>query len=537
MRTFLSSLIIALATLGPVLALEPVAVVSVASVERVLEDVDQISEYGERPALARFVRSLVSIANELKGVDRETPLRLEFLLPEEPGPQPQFRLIIPITSEEQVRETISRVGLELFESGDHLRLRKRGGTGEKNPLVVFRDGCLIISPEAEALTPTLLPVPREQQSDITFRIEARHIPGRLKQALLDKLHTDVARDRSRNTGGSESERAVRMEILALAERSIELAVEETQSIEISADLMPAREQGDGPGVAISAQWNTVSGGTLSRQLQYLKADQRFFAVSSDPQAAASLHVCGSIPPRVQPLLEMGIAAGRRAVRDELEKATDRQRAAVMGVLDVISRTFEEQHAEFLIEFLPANERMVLVAGAHAAEGNESAEALKVLLPEVEKSNEVDSIQMGVASVNGVEFHRLQGTHLKPSDERLYGPKTSAYLGAGSTDLWIVLGEPAALDILPYCVGSRPRDSGSGELAHLNVHVRPWLHFVGDNAKERQIVDALRQNFPENTADSLNAVVTVEDNGLAAQIELDRPFLKLLATLIAARAGR
>ena len=535
-RVILLSLVAWGAAAGLAVGSEPVAVLRIASVNRLVSDVDALSEKTSRPEIARFVKALMAIANNLDGLDQERCCCVEFLVPEVQGDQPSFRIALPLTSPDAFRATVQRLGLEFYEEGSSLRLRKRGEGEGKHPFVRFDDDHVLVSPTETAFdAPLMTPLEVVEGPDLLLTFDATRIPRGLKEKLREKLHTDSEVDQRRRLGESEADHALRVEVLQFAERCVALFIEETTSIEVALDFIPEGNEDAPVAMVLSTRWKTLTAGTIAQQLQHLATEQNFFSASTASPAALRVHASTQMPPRVCDLLAQVANRAREAVKKELEKATPQQRDVVLGLFEAFDQSLESQHAEVMLEFVPTESDMALLAGVHIKGAERLNDAMQVLLPEAEKSDGIERVNLNAATVNGVPLHRVHSRDRNLIEQSLYGKDSTLYVGAGGNALWIAVGhDKLQNEVRERIMAAATESDRSAVIGSIELHVRPWLPYLEKIGRDPQFVDALKTAFTDEQHDAIHATVQVEPDGLSSQITFDEPFLQLIATAITGR---
>ncbi|MEZ5942564.1 MAG: hypothetical protein R3C18_14310 [Planctomycetaceae bacterium] len=535
-RFILLSLVIWGTTTPFTLASEPVAVLRVASVNRLVSDADALSEKTSRPEIARFVKALMAIANNLDGLDTERCCCVEFLVPEVQGEQPTFRIALPLTSPDAFRATVQRLGLEFYEEGSSLRLRKRGEGEGKHPYVRFDDDKVLVSPTESAFeAPLMTPLEVVDGSDILLTFDATRIPRRLKEKLREKLHSDSEVDQRQRLGESDADHALRVEVLQFAERCVALFIEETTSIEVALDFIPEGDAVAPVAMVLSTRWKTLTAGTIAQQLQHLNSEENYFSASTTTPAALRVQALALVPPRVCDLLAQVANRAREAVKKELEKATRQQRDVVLGLFEAFDQSLESQHAEVLLEFVPTESDMALLAGVHIKGAERLNDAMQVLLPEAEKSDGIEHVNLNALTVNGIALHRVHSHDRNLIEQSLYGKDSTLYVGAGGNALWIAVGHDKLQDeVRERMTAVASENDWPARIGSIELHVRPWLPYLEKIGRDPQFVDALKTAFADEQRDAIHATVQVEPDGLSSQVTFDEPFLQLIATAITGR---
>nr|MCH9791938.1 hypothetical protein [Planctomycetota bacterium] len=98
---------------------KPVIILNIASVERILQDIDLIFELAERPEIAEIASASLANVNDLEGLDQDKNLGVELFLKTGLIPQPVFVSFLPITKMRTFIDT-----LEAMIPGDEETIKK-----------------------------------------------------------------------------------------------------------------------------------------------------------------------------------------------------------------------------------------------------------------------------------------------------------------------------------------------------------------------------------------------------------------------------
>jgi hypothetical protein len=517
-------------------AKEPLAAVRLAGLNRLLADIDALGEESGFPEFPRLARSVLQIAGDLKGIDRDRPWLVELALPEEGQRDPGLRLSLPVSSEADLRVTLDRLGFEFAEvAGGPLRLRRRGESGERAPSARFDGDWLRLSNRAESLDfPDWAWLQSPLTADADLHIDLQRLPPGLLENLIQQLREEGRRDRRRREGEREAEHQFRQRASLLLEDAVIAVFHELESVDVQLNIAPDNPDGQPLGLQVQAAMRTRAGGSVAAALEQLPVEQR--SLQAIEEAALTLATALNLPGEVRNLLQEGVELIRQTNEGALLNAPPRYQRAVSGLLNSLSQTFAAGHLEGLLAFEGVDERMVLVAGGCLASGGEWAHALELLLPEAEKSDDVDEVQLGVSEINRIVFHALTTRRARAADEMLYGPRPKLFVGAGEDQLWVAVGGDGALQILPeYAGGAAEAVREPRELLLLELHLLPWLPLLERNGRIGGTATRVRELFGDSRADQLRLTVSTRPAELHAQLTLDRTYLKLLAAIIKERA--
>ncbi|HVW01278.1 MAG TPA: hypothetical protein VHB77_13090, partial [Planctomycetaceae bacterium] len=406
----------------------PVAVVSLASVERLLGEMDYVFASAERPEIANFARGLLGILRDLKGLDRERPLGLMIQMQDA---VPQGVAFIPVKDREELFKTFSLGPLSFVkDEGAENRWELKGG--QKPAYLLVRDAWVFVSDRKDALTDAL-PDPGavvkslHESYDLAAEIDFRQVPETARHLLVDYLRAVAAGDLKEPKAGEE-QAAFALRKLATEtnldglDRLLNQGARATFGWSLNKQERAARLD-----LALTVKPETA----LDNQVRdYAGAKSEYTA---SLQKNAPLGAAGTVlldePARkiLGQLLDIGegkilssIGTGKGNPDHPVEKIFRSLAATVAaGKLDGTLQIVGTPPGPF-----------VLLGGNALTNGNLVAGGIREIIEFMKNDPNLSEVALDAAEVRGVKLHRLKPAHMKEQDERLYGKDAVILLGAG-----------------------------------------------------------------------------------------------------------
>jgi hypothetical protein len=519
---------------------EPAVVLSVRSVDAMLQDVDHLLDAGEVPRYSEIVRGFIANLNDLRGLDRGRPLgAMLFLDPADPDAEPQPAVLLPLTDIALVQEMVAATGnslqpteaSDLFElrlGNDRMRLRTFDSYA-----VVTADG--MESPEfAESRIHSLLSETLGS-FDVAISVRRQGIPPAAFQRAVQSLHANAGRDDMRRTGEADREWEFRQSVQHSVRGLANDVLMQTEEIHAGWSI-----SNDNPGASLSAKLSFAEGTLADLIEQSFDGLHRFNAgeASSCPLAVtASMQ----LNQRGRNLAVEALELIRIKVAGQLEKSLPEDEAATaMLAFDALRATLHNGRIEATAQFRRAEpERFVLVAGALVEEAEQFDRTARVLLPHAAEGEDVRNVTLDVANAAGLAVHRIRGMEVRPQDARLYGEDAAMHLAAGERAVWLAVGGPAAPEAMATAISASKQAQPSPGAAHLDLHVRPWAEWSAAHGgeKERRFAELVRSVFADRGDDRLQATLMAEDGGLRLNVQVDEGLLRVLARAIVSESRR
>ncbi|MEZ6068538.1 MAG: hypothetical protein R3B90_23145 [Planctomycetaceae bacterium] len=477
-----------------VLMPEPFATVHAPSVDRLLEVTRQLLAAGGRGQWTRVMDGYLGYLNELRGIDRSRPLALLLYLDRtDADAEPVPVACLPLSSIKDLRATLVSTGNSLEAVAVESEYLLKLGGDEFTLRVV--DGYAWIVPRNRPQPPLAADDVRGRvatpatEDDLYWRIDVDGIPPANRRALLDQLHRDAERELAQQAGEDASTYEVRSDLQRYVYEGTERLLTETGAV-----TMGVRLTGEPPELQFHAGLHPrAESGVNDYFRKALVPKPRSFALN--PAAALSGSVHFRLNERERELSSRFVKLLRRQTNLETQAELPvAARQAGVQLLDALAETTEAGWIDIDVCFAPTDAgRMVLLLRTGLESIAEVDAALRELLPLVAQSNEVESVELAVAKVAGIDWHRLIGRGLQNRDRRLYGDDARMLIGAGDAALWFAVGGEASIAVLTRLLET-DRETVTGPAAVVEFRLRPWLRLAEVNGAsgDRSWFEAARQ---------------------------------------------
>jgi hypothetical protein len=470
-------------TLTPALAQEeapvPIGVVSIASVERLLESGDLLFETGGRPELSDTVSGLLSRANDLKGLDRHRSMGLFFYLD---GIIPDVVGFIPVENVDDLLKTTS-LGPFRINRLDENRFEFKG---ERNTLHIrMQSKYAFVGSSKEAVDrefpdPIKMTSRLSNQYDIAASLNLRAIPQATRELLMTFLKTTTAvadqrRDnepeaawRFRTAGSASNMAALHQMVTQGDELTLGWKVDQATRqafIEMVVVAVPGSDyalimnQIKGIRSQFTALAATPAPMTISIASRIDKHGKRFFneilrvAESELVGADKRLQPDGSFAPATP---ETSAAPGTDSSNSETAKSTgtanrssSRKQSTlarapegpIRDLFDSMAAIVEGEILDACVQFVGEKQGgpYSLVGAMKIVNGEKAGRAIGDLMERFKKVDGIAHVELNATSYRGVKFHRMEPKAVSSNEEKLYGGKPSIYIGASDNTLWFAAG--------------------------------------------------------------------------------------------------
>lgn len=550
-------------TKKPVQALlpKPVIVVNVASVERVLQDIDFIFEQAGRLEIAEIASASLANVNDLEGLDQNRNLGFELYLKTGLLPQPVFIPYFPVKNVRTFFETFESLfsrqdpeqripqenGLHAIEVGTdvilfrmedeyaHL-LHVRAGSGQDEDL------------ESEILATHKFSVPAQQYQNLStpyelaVQLDLGSIPELMRTTFLGFFRTAIETQLQQRDGESQAAYEFRKMSGKQNLENIEYLLNEAQLMTLGAHIDKEQKLGI-VDLLIKARANS----DLARNIKNIPGKASYFSVVTSRQnlpLAASMSMM--MPRRDRKAYLKYLSFFEKQLGEKLLSEEERlqQTNSFQQFFTPIKSQVEKGHLDAFTQLVATpSQKFALIGGIKVAPSSNLPAALLDIINRIDQvpGNQA-RIFTNAETVQGIALHQLQ-PDIKSADDRqrrFLGGVPSLYVGADSEVIWFAMGTDIAIGALNEAIETintaTPEERKIQRTApfQFEFHLKPWLRLFSESEiNESEMMKVLDGVF---TSDNDLVLITTQltETGIRSRFQFDAGYLKLLGVSIAKR---
>lgn len=440
---------------------EPLAVVSLASYDDLIDSVKLAGRLAGRPQLADGLQGMLTVVTQgrgLAGLDQSRPWGAVITGAE---PKPEGYLFLPVDDFEKLKEVFEPYVARIEEVGDGIL--KVHGKGRRPPTYVVHKatGWMFVCDKKEGLVgipddprPLLGELP--DRYDVAVRANANQIPARQRNRMIAKIKERAEEDMQRRLGEDDNEYAARKILLGQLQQAIVSLVEDVEDLTFGWNL--DKESGH---VALEVEMTASDDSKSARILnQWASAKTRFGGFRLPHAVLSSTFVATCDTGIEAPLDELLTAVRAKAFEDiDLGDATADQaqadqaqagKALVDGLLGVIKETIASGRVDEATSLVLKPDAATLVAARYVVSGAKVEETLNQLVEAVRKEHPdfVDhSLATDVDELHGVRLHTVTIDVPEDADNRdvavrMLGQSLEIVVGIGEQSVYVSVGRDA-----------------------------------------------------------------------------------------------
>jgi hypothetical protein len=517
---------------------KPIAVLSIASYERIMADVAMFGNLAGNPDLDKNLDGMLKLFTQgqgLAGLDQKRPWCIT-LTTDDVSFQPLVYL--PVDNAKQLLESLAGLIGEAQDSGDGVfELNVFGQTifvKEKNKWAVI--GQTTEAVNGAAGDPAKLLGGLETSYDVALRLYIQNIPEVYRSMAIDQLRMGVETGLGRLPNEGDTEYEARKKITEKQLETLTTAISDIDQLTLGAALDLEAKSGH-----IDLSVTAVPGSKSAKQMAQMQAIPSGFAGFLAPDAAASLNVTSQIAKEDAQQITAALATIRASALDHVEnhsklsdEGSKKLAKEMLGeVFDAIQATLESGKIDAGATLNLSDKAMALVVGAYVAEPQALEEALRKFTKLAEKEPNFPGIKFDADSHEGVRFHTTSIP--VPQDKsvaKVLGEKLDVAVGIGPKSVYFALGSDSLKLAKQLIDKSKSPSTKALPPFQLNVALAPIFKFAAamqEDEEQRKSITSLADELAKSAGkDKVSLVVTPQKAGLTIRLEAQEGVLRLLA---------
>jgi hypothetical protein len=521
---------------------KPVAVLTIASYERLMTDIAFIGNLTGNPDLDKNLEGMIQLFTQgqgLAGLDKKRPLGVTLTTD---GLQFQPLIVLPVTDLKQLLAALEGLIGPAEDSGD--------GVFE---LDVFNQQIFVkehntwayISTASEALANLpndggALMGGLEKTYDVAGRLYVQNVPEVFRTMLIDQLRAGVEAGLSRQTEETDDAYEARKKAVESQIDSLTKVINDLEQLTLGLAINPEAKTAH-----LDLSFSAVAGTDTAKQLSRAKPTTSNFAGFLLPDAAASLNLTTELDKsdaeQFVTALEAIRAHAIQYIQGEakLEDEASRKLAEEMvgEVFDAIKATFESGKIDAGATLNLSDKSLALVVGAYVAEPGSVEDAIKKLAKLGENEPNFPKIHFDADTHAGVRFH--SASIPVPPDRKIakvLGDKLDVSVGIGPKAVYLALGTDSLNMAKTLIDRSASQSSKKLPPFQLNVSLGPVFNFIAalqdKDAGDESTIKTMAADLAKTPGkDHVRLEFVPQPNGATIRLSAEEGVLRLLGTAL------
>lgn|GEM_PF-2032335 len=515
---------------------KPIAVASIASIDRVMADIDYLFDSVKKPEYPAMLKGFLAQYRNLEGLDKTKPLGVFVFLNEGISPQPTVIGFVPVKDLDELTQTLGEVGFAL-EPVEGKENRYTIALPSFSLHLKMAHGYAFIQLTSEALdrdfyNPDDYTSVLAKEYDIAGSLLLDNVPEPMRLMAVDLVSAKIDEELPRKPGENDIEYVSRKETALFLLKQFEIVAKDGDHLTLGYSLSQKDKQ-----IRIQLGVTAKPGSQLGTELKQLSgASSRYSYLNKDSSDYLGYGIL--------PLPE---DSAQKLILDLLEKPPadippvllgDKTNPGCVGkMLEAVKATVRTGKLDGHLQMLETKSgKPALIAALKIAEGDLLDEGQQELFELMKQAEESQDIEANVAEFEGVKIHRITPKNLEKNAKNLFGEKPVIYIGCSSDEYWWTVGEAESLEQLKQAISanknpSRQRTSGSVFL--VSVKMGPLMSITPKTAKNKDFMESAKVAFASG-GDLLTIYPKITANQASLNLELGEGFVRLLSLAIVNR---
>jgi hypothetical protein len=524
--------------------LKPVAVVSLASYDKLLGNVELAGRLSGRPKLAKGLEGMLAVVTQgrgLAGVDTKRPWGVVI---QADGSALGGYAFLPVDDFQKFQEVLQPYVKTVEDLGGGLH--KVQGKGLRQTIYVkhIQSGWLLVCDKPEGLAnapddPTKILDGLPEHYDLAARLNVSNLPAAQREKLIAKLRERAEKDLQRRPGEDEQDYAIRKLLAAKLLAGVLTTVEDLDTVTLgwSSDEGAQRAAIE---MALTAKGGTKSAYTLE-QFDEVKTS---FAGFRLPGAVLTGSVAASCPHADSTDLDELFKAIRvKAFGDvDAREASTKRAEAVKeflgGLLEVIQETVASGRADGAVSVLLSPGAATLVAGRYVADGRKLEATCDKLVEAARQEDPglVDTVlKRDVDTLQGVRLHTLSipvPPDAKNRDKvvQLVGETLQVVVGFGEQSVYLAAGRDAIQTLkkaIEQSAAAGQHPTPPMEVSLALGQLAEFLAEAGQGGQQQRAATLAAALKDAAGKDHVKLVAVPIERGVKLRLELEPGVLKMI----------
>ncbi len=539
-KTFLSMLAVALMLGGAsrvMAADKPAAVVSIASYDTLLKDVDFVGQLADMPDASKGVEGLLAFVTQgkgLQGLDKTKPLGVAVYLP---GGNPTVVAFVPVTD---LKSLLALTQQPIQESDGVFQYTSPFGVAL---YAQQKGGWAIISQNKDALgtapaDPSTLLDGLDKKYALAIRANIQNIPAEQRDMAMLTLRSAAEQAMRQNPGEDEASFEVRRKLLQAQLTNIDAAVKDLNDFTIGWAIDPSAKKTH---LDISA--TAVAGSKLAGQFADIGSVQSEYTGFEQTGSAVNLNFASKVSEADAEQAEAAIKELRAKIEAGIDKdpsIPEDGKASVKEVtnelVDVVENTLKAGKLDGGAVLMLEQNTLQFAAGGFVKDGAQLETAVKKLVAMGSADANFPKVTLDAETYKGIRMHTMAVPMKDQGGQKVFGDTLDITLGIGKQSAYVALGKENIALLKKVIDASASATGGSNPPMQLTIALTPILNFINATSPNPGAQMAAQALSATPGKDHIRLTVTKITDGANYRLEFEEGILKAVATAVKANAG-
>lgn len=497
---------------------DPVVVVTLGSVNKLMQDVNYVSGMAGQPQAGGIFAMMAGTFTQ--GIDTTQPMAV--IVPLVEG-MPQPLALIPTADVKTVLKRLEAQTGPVDELKDGTLVIAVG----VNTIYIRQQGdWAIIAPDRDVLNfapsdPASLFGDDAEQSDLAIKLKMQQIPMPIRSMITSQMRLGFEQAMAQQSGGADTEASREMAEASLDQ--IEQLITDTDELELGFNVDQAAKA-----ISFHTRFTAMEDSDLGKLLSSQKAIPSAFSSVIRPDAAMFYHSASSISPE----LATQTKASLESVKTSLESVLETQAGLPSNlqaeitdyfsrILDLTAASMEKGKSDIGAMLIAGENKLQFALGGFVADGNEVATIAKEIGAKLESVPDAPSFSFDREVYEGVTLHlvEMKIPAYEAEARALLGNNFKIHVGTGKESVYLAMGK-GSKKLLTEMIDAAGSDSSENRpVGQMQVKLLPMMEFAQSMSSDDSIKAMIDSLSRSTDAGKMTIVTETVPNGQEFKISI------------------
>ncbi len=453
---------------------EPVLVVTLGSIQKLMQDVNYLSSVLGQPQAGGMFSMMAGSMTQ--GIDMNAPIGV--LVPMVDG-VPEPIAMVPTTDVRTVLKRLEAQTGPVDEQPDGTLVIAIGASTvyvrqSGNWAVLARNRALLDVAPAD---PSSLFVGLGNDYDLAFRLKMQLVPEQTRDMLTGQLRQGFEQAIQSQNGEADASR----DMAESSIKQIEQFIQETDELKFGFNI-----DKEGARVNLDGSFTAVAGTQLAEMYGGQHAiPSRFAAVIRD-DVAGFYHAATSISPQTVEQTRSSVRTSIAAVKNAISNDDNLPPEMAADIQEMIDRVAElavssvaEGKADTGAMLIADANKMQTVFGAFVSDGAEAAQLVKDVAAKLEGVNGAPRFKFDIGTYKDVTMHAIEFDVPDKQDEvqKVFGQTAVIHVGTAPKAVYLAVGQGSDTLLKSFIDSGAADNGGERPIGQLRVQMLPILQYI------------------------------------------------------------
>ena len=514
---------------GAAVGTQPVVVVTLGSINKLMQDVNYLSGVIGQPQAGGMFTMMAG--GFTQGIDTTQPIAV--MVPMVNGMPEPIGMIPTADVKTVLKRREGQIGpadelddgtLVIAVGPNTLFIRQSG-----NWAILARNKDLLSLAPAD---PSTLIGNMGTDYDLALRVRMQEVPVETRNMLVAQMRRGFEQAMAQQEG-PDAETSRKMAESTITQ--IEQIIQETDELKMGFNIDQTNKQ-----LVFDGAFTAVPGSKLSEMYGDQAAIPSQFASVIRDDAAAFYHGATSVSPAVveqtRKSLDGSLAAMRNAIA-QADEFTPEQQAEINIMIDRVTKLLLDSMAEGKMDagmlLLADQSDFQFLFGAFVSDGNEAAQILKDLAAKVQNETDAPRFKFDQGKYKDVTMHVIEADVPAGEDEarRVFGDTLRVHIGTGPKSMYVAVGNDSEAKLKALIDSSGTDTVTDRPISQMQVNLLPILQFaqsIEQNDAISAMIDALSRASDSGV---IRIVSDSIDNGASTRMTIGEGLLQAVGAAV------